>query len=172
MRHNFPKATIKSVRRERERLLVELTFDREPTAPVVPAFLFGLTASGEAADRRALVILEWCCSSGPAWTFEAANGPLQIAPEEVFGYQGMWTPAALDAVTDLSATWTRTQYPGDGSHEHCLVTFVTISSYQGEPVGYFCTSHGWLSERAYEEHILGDLYKIRARLQGLVPYQT
>ncbi len=168
MKRTFPVATIEAIQDEGSVLVV--SFDKILLPPVIPAFLFGLTQSREALNRNALVILQWNRNEGPEWIFEVSATPRDVEVGRHYGMQEMWTPEAYDAVTDLTATWVEAQYPNDGTHEHCLVTFATISAHTGEHAGYVSSEHGWLSERAYQEHIVRDAYGIRARLmQGRVP---
>jgi hypothetical protein len=167
---NFREATVKELRREGGTEVAVLTFDRTPAFPLSPAFLFEVTASGEAPDRNALVLLAWCRTSGPDWQYETKSCGKGVEVGHAYGYQSIWTPNAFEAVTDLEAIWVRTPYANNRRHEHCLLTFAIISSDNGETVGYLSEAHGWISERAYQEHIVEDCYGVRARIkQGRVP---
>lgn len=68
----------------------------------------------------------------------------------------------MRAALDLGADWKRLAYPDDGTHEHCLFTWTTISSYEGERAGYFSPKHGWITDRSYAEFIVRDIYRLRA----------
>jgi len=66
----------------------------------------------------------------------------------------------LDIVVDPSRTWTLRQYPDNGDHSHCLLTWETIAANSDHKQGY--ESDGiWLTEDAYKKYVIDDYYKIK-----------
>jgi hypothetical protein len=158
------RATIVNVENAQDFTVLSLHLDRSPANPAVPAFLFDISSPSIAQKRDACAVLEWMRPGGPPWQFECRRGPL-VSRGQTYGFQSMWTPLAFDAVTNLTATWAWTAYPDDGTDEHCLVTFRTISAAGPEKGGYFNEEYGWLSQEAYSECIVRDVYGIRSRIR-------
>lgn len=162
--HPFPIATIKTVSNRERPEVILVSFDRSPTHPIAPAFLFD--SAPQLYARTPLAVLEWGWQEGAVWRFELANAPRDVNIGASYGYQAMWSASGFDAVADLDAVWVESDYPDDGTHEHCLLTYATISAYQGDRTGYRSDTHGWLTSDAYREHIALDRYGIRARIRN------
>jgi len=65
------------------------------------------------------------------------------------------------AALDADAQWEHLVYPNDGTHEHCLFTWQTISAYTGATSSHWSAEHGWINEQAYNEFIVKDIYRLR-----------
>jgi hypothetical protein len=57
--------------------------------------------------------------------------------------------------------WELLTYPDDGDHDHCLLTWKTISADTGDRVGYH-SAHGWVTGDAYREFIEQDALRVRS----------
>ncbi len=162
MTYRPQQVTVIGVERGSSGLLITVTSNDLRGEELAPAFLFELTPEPQ---RDALVILEWLQSRGESYCFEAAQErtPLQVG--RTYGYQGIWDGNGYDAVADLDAHWEHAEYPDNGDHDHCAISFETISSYTGERFGYRNPDHGWITEEAYREQIVDDIYGIRRRVR-------
>ena len=69
----------------------------------------------------------------------------------------------MAAALDIDAVWIRKEYPDDGTHEHCIFTWETMSAYSGVSTGWWSQEHGWVTDAAYENHIKNDIYRLRGR---------
>ncbi len=81
---------------------------------------------------------------------------------EVFSYRGWWLPEAMEAALDTEAVWEHRTYPDNGGHDHCLFTWKELSSCSPENAGWWSESYGWVTEKAYADYILKDVYNLRA----------
>jgi hypothetical protein len=127
--------------------------------PVAPGGLYSDPRSGE----EAFAVHRVLSRSGSEVTFESflpsTAGPPRVGSS--WFYRGWWVKAAMDAVLDTTATWEHREYPNDGTHEHCLFTWETIAPYAVERSGYWSSAHGWVTEKAYTDFILNDVYHLR-----------
>ena len=133
-------------------------FSEAYSDPVAPGAFYEKPASAEdvfrvhrVADRVGLV-----------FTFETFGTDLPLLPSgRSLFYRGWWTKAAMRAALDVNCNWERMAYPNDGTHEHCLFTWAAIAADEGERVGYFSKTHGWVAERAYMDFVVRDIYRLR-----------
>lgn len=85
---------------------------------------------------------------------------------DTYQFVSMWTHWAMDAVQDTTAIWTRQNYPYPGDHDHCLLTWQTISDYSEHKEG-FASVHGWVTIEAYTKYIQNDRCKIRSNWRSI-----
>ncbi len=134
-------------------------FNQPYGEPVAPGGLYEDPMSGHEVFAMHKVVAR----DGNQLTFES-YGPHAVPaplPGSVFFYRGWWVKAAMAAALDTAASWKHSDYPKDGSHEHCLFTWVTIASYAPARSAYFSEPHGWITEKAYREFIEEDVYRLR-----------
>lgn len=139
-------------------------FDRLTSPPLAPAGLY--TDPKSASERYALH--RAVAQQGQLATFETygpQSRPLP-RPGDVLFYRPWWVPEAMDAALDTTASWIRKRYPDNGDHDHCLFTWETISSYEGNREGYWSEKYGWITVEAYENFIAKDIYRLRSRNDG------
>lgn len=135
-------------------------FSEPHREPIAPGALYDKPKLGE--ERFPLHRVSK--RDGLTITFETFSPGLSVPPPPVgksFFYRGWWTQAAMNAALDRHGDWKRIAYPNDGTHEHCLFLWETISSYTGERIGYYSSKHGWITERAYTDFIVRDVYHLR-----------
>lgn len=162
MTYRPQQVTLTGLERQSSGLLVTLTSNDLRGVELAPAFLFELTA---VPQRDPVVVLEWLVRRDTTFCFEAAPELVPLQVGRTYGYQGFWDGNGYDAVADLGATWERAEYPDNGDHDHCVISFETISAYSGERFGYRNPAHGWITEEAHREQIVNDIYGIRRRLR-------
>jgi hypothetical protein len=133
-------------------------FSEPYVEPVAPGALYETPGSGDALFPVHRVSKK----EGLTFEFETFSSGLKLPPSgKTFSYRGWWTRGAMKAALDSDGGWRRLAYPNDGTHEHCLFTSETISSYTGEKIGYYSANHGWITERSYMEFIVRDIYRLR-----------
>ena len=99
---------------------------------------------------------------GSRVVFETYGPELPLpAMGSVHTFCSWWVPEAIDAVRDTSVQWELLTYPDDGDHDHCLLTWKTISADTGDRVGYH-SAHGWVTGDAYREFIEQDALRVRS----------
>jgi hypothetical protein len=99
---------------------------------------------------------------GLVYTFETFDAGMKLPPVgRKFYYRGWWVRAAMLAALDASALWKRSAYPDNGSHDHCLFTWEAIGASEPHKVAYFSETHGWITEQAYVDFIVRDIYHLR-----------
>ncbi len=134
-------------------------FSRPYGEPVAPGGLYVDPRSGQ----ESFAVHRAVSRTGNQVTFESF-GPAATsapAPGSSFFYRGWWVKAAMAAALDTSAHWRHLVYPNDGTPQHCLFTWQTISSYIGLASGYWSAEHNWITEQAYNEFIVKDIYRLR-----------
>ena len=95
--------------------------------------------------------------------FESYNlKPPLPSKGDKFIFRAWWRSDALALVKDTSLIWTRERYPDNGKHEHCPLTYKTISAYTGEREGYRC-GKTWITVDAYERFIRDDILRLRGK---------
>jgi len=106
--------------------------------------------------------------SGLFFTFETFSTDVSSVPREgdTLYLQSHWLPSAMQAALDTSATWKYSAYPDNGEHAHCEFTWETISSYSVVKAGYYSEKYGWITERAYFDFIVNDIYRLRTSLDA------
>lgn len=126
--------------------------------PIAPGGLYTAPHLGQESFAVHRVV----ACSGDEVTFESfgERGGEPPSAGATFFYRGWWVEAAMAAVLDTSATWERRTYPDDGNHDHCLFTWETIASYAAEKSGYWSERHGCVTEQAYTDFILNDIYRL------------
>jgi hypothetical protein len=130
-----------------------------PGPPLVPAALWDLTEP-RVEVMQLHQVQEIQGDVLTVVTFEFSQTLPEVGRE--YAYQQWWNPDAMDAVTDVRREWELKVYPDNGSHEHCLLTFETISAYQGQKRGY--ESNGdWIVPEAYEKYIRDDFLRLRIK---------
>ncbi len=155
-----PKVEILSVAAFPGGQRITCRFSQPYGEPVAPGGLYTDPLSGQ----EAFAVHRATNRSGDQVTFESFGAAEAAAPVpgSSFFYRGWWVKAAMAAAVDTDARWERLVYPNDGTHEHCLFTSQTMSSYTGLPSGYWSAKHGWITEQAYCEFIVQDIYRLRA----------
>jgi len=104
---------------------------------------------------------------GPRLVFETYQSELMIpVGGSTHFFCSWWTPQAMDAVRDKSAQWELLAYPDNGDHNHCLLTWETISAYTSEREGYH-SRHGWITLKAYHDFIEQDLLRVRSHSRSI-----
>jgi len=127
-----------------------------PSLPLVPAHLAELESRLAVLEIHQVHAMRFPVIEFV--TFDVANPDLRIGSE--FAFAQWWNPDAMDAVTDTAREWHLTTYPDNRSHQHCLLTWETISAYHGQRQGY--ESNGdWITPAAYEKFIRGDYLRLR-----------
>jgi hypothetical protein len=94
-------------------------------------------------------------------TFEEGSKPPPVGQQ--FYYRGWWVRAAMRAALDASTHWERKVYPDNGSHDHCLFSWEAIGAGESHNMAYFSEVHGWITEQAYEDFIVRDIYHLRQK---------
>lgn len=178
-----PKGVIVGVSERENVTRVVIEFDRMDPGPVAPA---GLYIDPRTANEQ-FQLHRIVGSNGPVYTVEqfklqrvGANNRLVYTAEtfnsthpspkvgDVFSYRGWWSTEAYEAALDQKAKWSRQKYPDDGSHEHCLFYGGTIASYTENSEGYYNEEYyGWITCDSYEQFILGDVYHLRDKQEGI-----
>lgn len=119
-----PVATVLEISRDGDDLCVSLELDRPYSPPLFPASL--LRAEGdEALHLDRVEEVEPLRYEGRA--FDAGHS--SVAAGDRFIFRGWWTPDALDLVLDTGRSWVLARCPDDSDHEHCQLTWVTISAH-------------------------------------------
>ena len=93
-------------------------------------------------------------------TYEHKGNLPQIGTEYI--YRLWWRPDQLEAVTDRNRNWAYEEYPDNGGHEHCLLTWETIAAYSEHNGGYR-SGKDWITEEAYKLYIIEDKLRLRQR---------
>ena len=91
--------------------------------------------------------------------------PLPNVGDE-YEFLSNWIPNAMDAVLDMEAKWVHKIYPNNGDHNHCLLTYVTISAHSEHKEGY-CSEHGWVTVDAYQKFIEKDQLRVRSHWRSI-----
>lgn len=126
--------------------------------PVAPGALYDKPGSADAA----FLVRRVSKKDELVYTFETFDTELKPPPVgRHFFYRGWWVRAAMKAALDASARWQRKAYPENGSHDHCLFTWEGIGAQEPNKVAYFSEAHGWITERAYVDFIVRDIYHLR-----------
>jgi hypothetical protein len=126
--------------------------------PVAPGALYDKPSSGNAQ----FLIHRLTKRDGLTITFDTfgvGDSPPPVGRQ--FYYRAWWRYQAMDAALDVATRWTRLAYPDDGTHEHCLFTWKAISSHTGQRIGYCSQKYGWITEQAYMDFIVRDIYRLR-----------
>ncbi len=139
---------------------MRVQLDRVPFPPVAPAALYKASKSNEPDFQLHRLESE----AGLICGFETFGSTLPLPNiGETYFFRSWWTPNAMAAALDTDAVWKRKDYPDNGSHEHCIFTWETMSAYSGISTGWWSEAHGWVTNAAYEDHIKGDKYRLRDR---------
>jgi hypothetical protein len=77
-----------------------------------------------------------------------------------------WLPDAMDAVRDLDTNWVYGVYPDNNDHDHCLLTYMTISAKNNHKSGY-CSKYGWVTVKAYKDFIEKDQLRVRNHCRSI-----
>jgi hypothetical protein len=93
-------------------------------------------------------------------TYEHKGDLPQLGAEYI--YRVWWRPDQLEAVTDTKRNWIYAEYPDNGDHDHCLLTWETIAAYSEHKGGYR-SGKDWITEEAYKTYILEDRLRLRQR---------
>lgn len=160
MGYKEPTAEILDLQNLKDGLLVILRVDKILPLPLAPGGLYSLSD-----PKKKVLELHKLLNQGEEGNliFKTYESPMELPPKGgKFIFRAWWTPNALDIVTNMSLTWTREKYPGNGDHDHCLLTYKTISAYTGEREGY-CSGKAWISVEGYERFIRDDILRLRHR---------
>jgi hypothetical protein len=98
---------------------------------------------------------------GSRLVFETYEPQLSLpAPGESFTFCSRFKPEALNALRDRLVHWDLLDFPDNGDHDHCLLTWATMAAYADQKRGYH-SSYGWVTEAAYQEYIERDVLRVR-----------
>jgi predicted N-acetyltransferase YhbS len=157
-------ATVLSVEISKEVTTVDIVISRAESLayPIAPACLWRSDSKEVIFSLDQLVARD-----DRRLRFETYESRLAV-PEigVVYPFTSLWNHWAMDAVRDLSADWQRREYPYEGDHNHCLLTWQTIAGYSEHKEGYV-SSHGWVTVEAYKEYIEEDRARIRSGLRSI-----
>jgi hypothetical protein len=152
-----PKVEILEVSQNRDVTRIVARFDKAVSDPVAPSGLYINPKSGSERFQLHKLISQ----DELVFTFETYHSahPLPMMGD-MYSYRGWWLPKAIEAVLDEEAQWQREQYPNNGNHDHCLLTWETIASYSQTSEGYH-SEHGWITVDAYNKFIRDDIYHLK-----------
>ena len=158
--YHLPTATVVEATQRGDVATVTLQFEAEQQNylryPIAPADL-----RYELTHRLRFPLHQLVMRDGLRLVFETYAPPLPLPTSGgAFTFCSWFAPEALNAVRDVSARWELLDYPDNGHHDHCLLTWETISAYTGDHQGYR-SHHGWITVAAYEEYIERDVLHIR-----------
>jgi hypothetical protein len=135
---------------------VEISLETYLTFPIAPADLRETDSHRMVFPFHGLIARE-----GEKSTFETYRPVLPVPPVgSTYTFCSWWIQQAMLAVIDTSCAWKFLAYPDNGSHDHCLITWDTISAYTGERHAYH-SRHGWITVQAYREFIEQDVLRLR-----------
>lgn len=75
-------------------------------------------------------------------------------------FRSWWTDHEIDLIKNLTLNWVLVEYPSNGDHDHCPLTWKKISAKGPEKFGYLAKSN-WISIEAYERFIKNDELQLR-----------
>jgi len=134
-----------------------LLLDHVPRPPLVPAALWEISDPiKEVLQLHQVKDVEDNRLTCVTFEFE---GDLPEKRRE-YAFQLWWVPSAMELVTDLVRKWSRKDYPDNGDHDHCELTWKTISAYTGCREGYE-SSGDWVTVDAYNKYIRDDFLRVR-----------
>jgi hypothetical protein len=136
---------------------VVVRFDVAPSRPIAPAALYVEAHSGhERFQLHRLVRIQ-----GAVLTFETFNSTQSLpSVGSSYFFRSWWVRRAMEAALDVETPWTRSFYPDDGSHEHCLFSWASIEAGTENAEGYY-SKYGWITVRSFEAFIRDDVYGVR-----------
>jgi hypothetical protein len=131
-----------------------------PIEPVAPGSLWSHPTKGSSLFNVHRV---WARDQ-LSFVFETFGAEADNPPEQgsIVYFQSHWLPLAMEAVLDTSVSWERRVYPDNGDHDHCTFTWETIASYAENKSGYWSKKYHWITERAYRDFIINDIYHLRS----------
>jgi hypothetical protein len=154
----LPQGTIVEVERRGDLSLVCIDISREDylVYPIAPADLRISSPFRTIWEFHQLILRD-----GLRLVFETYNNNYPLPRQgATYNFCSWWSPGAMDAVRDSNAVWERVAYPKIESHDHCLLTWESISANGPVKEGYR-SSHGWVTVEAYEKYILKDAIRVR-----------
>jgi len=161
---SYKEATAKVVQvaRSVDAATVTVEVSRLPSEPLAPAGLYTLDNTGQEVIQLHKLI----AASGNILTYEIYDD-VDDWPEvdSVYIHRVWWTLDQLEAVTDASRKWTFDEYPDNGEHDHCLLTWNTIAAYADHKTGYH-SGKDWITEEAYKTYIVDDKLRLRHRAKS------
>lgn len=162
--YNLPTAELLSVFVSKDNVTIAITISRQEylSYPIAPASLI------EPNTRSFFPLHQLVKREGPRLVFETykLDLPHPLAGA-IYEFCSWWIPDAMDAVRDTSAKWERLIYPDNGCHDHCLLTWSTISAYEGHKEGYYNSLYGWITIEAYRDFIERDILRIRRNWRSI-----
>ncbi len=158
MTYKEPVAEVVDIARQRDVTTTVLKVLGElPSAPLYPAALYHQSDP----SREALQLHKLVGTARNVLTFQSYDvGPTLPSPGQRFIFRCWWSRDALELVLNTDLTWTLQEYPDDGSHSHCPLTYETISAYTGHRDGYR-SGDTWITVEAYDRFIRDDVLRIR-----------
>lgn len=154
-----PTATIVRMERSGGGARVTVDISGRVSPPLFPASL--LRAEGDEALHLDRLISE---EGDEAFVFETFAAPDELpVAGATYIFRPWWTPDALELVTDTTRQWVREQYPDNGGHDHCPLTWETIAANAGDGMAYR-SGNDWISTTAYEKYIRDDHLRVRGDL--------
>jgi hypothetical protein len=123
--------------------------------PLAPAGLYDTrTQREEAAQLHKLVHSDAAVHT--FYTFPPHRVSSELVGQRLV-YRPWWTPRQLELVIDTALRWEREQYPADGDHSHCGLTWETITA----PMEAYRCGDTWITVDAYERFIRDDTLHYR-----------
>ena len=157
-------AIVKDANLARDVATVTIEISREDYLgyPIAPADLRVPDTNNDVFHFHQLVKREGC-----VLVFETYQSEFPLPQKGTsFAFCSWWVPKAMEAVRDTAAKWKRQVYPDNGKHNHCLLTYKSISAYDENMEGYQST-YGWLTVTAYQEYIANDRLRVRSNWKSI-----
>jgi hypothetical protein len=156
MNYKEPTAKVIDVEISGDTVTIKIEVSELPSPPLAPGGLN--TPEQEVIQLHNLQIQDHNVLT--YHTYEHKGDLPQLGTEYI--YRLWWRPDQLEAVTDTNRIWIYAEYPDNGNHEHCLLTWETIAAYSEHKGGYH-SGKDWITEEAYKTYILEDKLRLRQR---------
>lgn len=159
MTYKEPKAKIVHASRRDDVVTVVVAVTRLFSEPLAPAGLYLI----EKPEQEVIQLHSLKTSNGNVLTYKTYDyvGELPTVGTEYI-YRVWWTPDQQAVVTDTSRKWSYEEYPDNGDHDHCLLTWETIAANAEQKAGYR-SGKDWITEKAYKTYIVDDRLRLRHR---------
>jgi hypothetical protein len=157
MPYQGPIAKVTSTQQQGDVATVAIKISRQLHVPIAPAGLYDQSNP----DREVFQLHKLIEESTGHLVFETYSSE-SVLPRVggKFIFRSWWTADAIEAVQDTDVKWVRKRYPDNRNHDHCLLTWATISSYSENIEGYYL-KYGWITVQAYNKYIKQDCFHLR-----------